>query len=317
MKSNSRSLRTAIAVLAACVALVLSGCGGSAGGGGGADSGGGTGSITGDGGLLMVFMPSTSNVYLKAAAEAIKTESDELGYEVKIVENDWDQTEQDQQVQEWLATGEEAEAVLFWPASAAAATNSIRQLSAKAPVIQWNQLVQEDAQEFVTAYAGVSDLAMGRQAGVDALGALDELTASGRQWRGPGGKPNLIEIRFTAGYAVRSASATPDGFTNMLLLGVSAALVGGIALSGGRGGMVNVLLGVIITSTLAAGLSSMGVKAYVSELLTGVLLLAVIGLDAALAWGARRRRLAQHRSVLSALAVEPAPTPPAVVHGST
>ena len=201
MKWNSTSLRTVIAVLAACVALVLSGCSSSAGGGGAADSVAGTGSVTGDGGLLMVFMPSTSNVYLKAAAESIKTEADELDYEVKIVENDFDQTEQDQQVQEWLASAEEAEAVLFWPASAAAATNSIRQLSAKAPVIQWNQLVQDDAREFVSAYAGVSDLAMGRQAGVDALGALEELTASGRQWRGPGGKPNLIEIRFTAGYA--------------------------------------------------------------------------------------------------------------------
>jgi len=111
--------------------------------------------------------------------------------------------------------------------------------------------------------------------------------------------------------SLRSASATPDGFTNMLLLGVSAALVGGVALSGGRGGMVNVLLGVVITSTLAAGLSSMGVKSYVSELLTGVLLLAVIGLDAALAWVARRRRLAHQRSSLSELIEEAAPSPAA------
>jgi ABC-type sugar transport system substrate-binding protein len=200
MKWNSSSPRRAVAVLAACAAILgLPGCGGSADGGGSDVAG--TGSVTGEGGLLMVFMPSTSNVYLKAAAEAIKTEADELDYEVKIVENDFDQTEQDQQVQEWLAAGEQAEAVLFWPASAAAATNSIRQLSAKAPVIQWNQAVQADAREFVSAYAGVSDLGMGKQAGVDALAALEEVKAAGMQMHGPDGKPNLIEIRFTAGYA--------------------------------------------------------------------------------------------------------------------
>jgi ABC-type sugar transport system substrate-binding protein len=161
----------------------------------------GTGSVKGDGGLLMVFMPSTSNVYLKAAAESIKTESANLDYKVKIVENDWDQTEQDQQVQEWLATGEKAEAVLFWPASAAAATNSIRQLASKSPVIQWNQLVQPDAKEFVTAYAGVSDIGIGVEAGKNALAAVDEVKAAGMKFHGPGGKPNIIEIRFTAGYA--------------------------------------------------------------------------------------------------------------------
>ncbi|GHE06974.1 ABC transporter permease [Klenkia taihuensis] len=101
--------------------------------------------------------------------------------------------------------------------------------------------------------------------------------------------------------SLRSASATPDGFTNMLLLGVAAALVGGISLAGGRGGMVNVLLGVVITSTLAAGLSSVGFKAFVAELFTGVLLLAVIGADAAVRWISRRRYLAEQRRQLSGL----------------
>lgn len=97
--------------------------------------------------------------------------------------------------------------------------------------------------------------------------------------------------------SLRSGSATPDGFGTMLLLGVAAALVGGIGLAGGRGDMVNVLLGVVITSTLAAGLSSMGVKSYVSELFTGVLLLAVIALEAALFQIAMRRNLARERQL--------------------
>jgi len=194
-----RATKPLVAVLLSLLAISLAAC--SSGGSSAASDVEGTGSVNGDGQLLMVFMPSTSNVYLKAAAESIKSEAAELDYTAKIVENDWDQTEQDQQVQEWLSTGEEAAAVLFWPASAAAATNSIRQLAAKAPVIQWNQAVQTDAEDFVTAYAGVSDDGIGVQAGKDALDALEKVTAEGRTFHGPGGKPNLIEIRFTSGYA--------------------------------------------------------------------------------------------------------------------
>jgi ABC-type sugar transport system substrate-binding protein len=89
----------------------------------------GSGSLEGDGELLKIFMPSTSNVYLAAAAKAAEARAEELGYTTSIVENNFDQTEQDQQVQEWLATNEEAAAVMFWPASAANATASIRALS--------------------------------------------------------------------------------------------------------------------------------------------------------------------------------------------
>ena len=200
--TSSRSRWKALAGLLLTAALAVSAVGCSSGDSSSAAADvKGTGSVKGDGNLLMVFMPSTSNVYLKAAADSIKTEAADLDYKVKIVENDFDQTEQDQQVQEWLATDEKAAGILFWPASAAAATNSIRQLSAKAPVFQWNQAVQPDAEKYVTAYAGVSDIGIGVQAGKDAIAARDDVAAKGMKFHGPDGKPNLVEIRFTAGYA--------------------------------------------------------------------------------------------------------------------
>jgi ABC-type sugar transport system substrate-binding protein len=181
----------------------------------------GTGTTDGGGALLKVFMPSTSNVYLAAAAQSIKDEAKSLNYTVNIVENNWDQTEQDQQVQEWLATGEHAAAVLMWPAGAAAATNSIRLLSAQAPVIQFNNLVTPEASKYVTAYAGVSDTGIGKEAGANALAAVEKLKTEGVKFHGPNGKPNVVEIRFTAGYAAGDdrekafAEATPGAF-NML-----------------------------------------------------------------------------------------------------
>jgi len=160
----------------------------------------GSGSLEGDGELLKIFMPSTSNVYLAAAAKAAEAEAKELGYTTSIVENNFDQTEQDQQVQEWLATGEEAAAVMFWPASAANATASIRALSRVAPVLQWNQLIDPAAEEFVEiGYAGVSDTGIGDQAGKDTLAQIEKMKAEGYKFQGPGGMPNVLEISLGSG----------------------------------------------------------------------------------------------------------------------
>jgi ABC-type sugar transport system substrate-binding protein len=165
-----------------------------------AESGGGTGSLEGNGELLKIFMPTTSNVYLAAAAKAAEARAEELGYTTSIVENNFSQTEMDQQVQEWLATGEEAAAVMFWPASAANATASIRALSRVAPVLQWNQLIDPAAEDFIEiGYAGVSDLGIGDQAGKDTLAQIEKLTAEGYEFSGPDGLPNVLEISLGSG----------------------------------------------------------------------------------------------------------------------
>jgi len=183
-------------ILAGTVACSSSSGGGSSSG----DAAGGTGSLDGGGKLLKIFMPSTSNIYLAAAAKAAEAEAEALGYTSSVVENNFDQTEQDQQIQEWLATGEEAAAVLVWPASAANATASIRALSKVAPVLQWNQLIDPAAEEFIEiGYAGVSDLGIGDQAGKDTLAQIDKLTAEGYQFHGPNGLPNVLEITLGSG----------------------------------------------------------------------------------------------------------------------
>lgn len=199
---NSRGWRAA-AGLALAAGLVVGAVGCSTGGGGtddGGSSAGGSGTLDGNGQLLKIFMPSTSNVYLAAAAKAAVDEGEELGFTVSVVENNFDQTEQDQQVQEWLATGEEAAAVLLWPASAANATASIRALSEVAPVLQWNQLIDPAAEEYIEiGYAGVSDLGIGEQAGLDTLAQIEKLTAEGYQFSGPDGLPNVLEIALGSG----------------------------------------------------------------------------------------------------------------------
>jgi ABC-type sugar transport system substrate-binding protein len=199
MNRLRRSPRHVGAALVLLIALALSACSSGSSTAGATDVEG-SGSLQGNGELLKIFMPSTSNVYLAAAAKAAEARATELGYTTSIVENNFDQTEQDQQVQEWLATGEEAAAVMFWPASAANATASIRALSRVAPVLQWNQLIDPAAEEFIEiGYAGVSDTGIGDQAGKDTLAQIDELTAAGYEFQGPGGLPNVLEISLGSG----------------------------------------------------------------------------------------------------------------------
>ena len=89
---------------------------------------------------------------------------------------------------------------MFWPASAANATASIRALSKVAPVLQWNQLIDPAAEDFIEiGYAGVSDLGIGDQAGKDTLAKIDELTAAGYKFHGPDGLPNVLEISLGSG----------------------------------------------------------------------------------------------------------------------
>lgn len=199
MGFNKNMWKKAVAVaVVAGVAVSMSACSSDSSGGGSSDAQG-TGTIEGNGALLKVFMPSTSNVYLEAAANAAKEEAAALGFEISIVENQWDPTEQDAQVQEWLATGEEAAAVLFWPTSAANATASIRALSEVAPVLQWNQLIMPDAEEFIKiGYAGVSDIGIGDQTGKDTLTKMESLVKEGYKWKG-GDKPNVIQIQLGQG----------------------------------------------------------------------------------------------------------------------
>lgn len=57
---------------------------------------------------------------------------------------------------------------------------------------------------------------------------------------------------------------------------MSAVFVGGISLYGGRGTVGNVVLGVGILSVIAAGLSDKGAQEYAVQLVTGLILIAVV-----------------------------------------
>lgn len=168
--------------------------------------GSGTGELDGNGQSIVVFMPSTATIYMKDWADSAKQEAEDLGYELKIFENKSDQTEEDQQVQQFLATGEVPAAFIWWPANAQAGINSSRLLSQVAPVIQTNQAVLPEGEEYITAYAGVRAYGIGEAMGEMANQARSEIA----DLHAPEG--NVLEFTFPAGY--QSGIDRQDGFTD-------------------------------------------------------------------------------------------------------
>lgn len=80
--------------------------------------------------------------------------------------------------------------------------------------------------------------------------------------------------------------ATDAGGGNTLLYAVGAAVIGGTSLFGGRGKARDAVLGGLVIAIIENGLGLLGTKAYLSFLITGVVLLLAATMDAL----ARRRR---------------------------
>jgi ribose/xylose/arabinose/galactoside ABC-type transport system permease subunit len=79
--------------------------------------------------------------------------------------------------------------------------------------------------------------------------------------------------------SLRGGSAAPENYADLLLTGVAAAALGGISLWGGRGTVINVLIGVFTLGVVTAALAARGAQGSTVQLITGALLLGVIGLE--------------------------------------
>jgi ribose transport system permease protein len=93
--------------------------------------------------------------------------------------------------------------------------------------------------------------------------------------------------------SIRAASAAPGSYDSLLLAAVTAALIGGLSLYGGRGSMVGVLIGVLTLQFLISGLSLAGAPFWAANLATGALLLAALVIDLSATGSPVRRQVRQ------------------------
>jgi ribose transport system substrate-binding protein len=189
-----------LVVLLSCIALiVVSGCGSND--RGAATSGDPT--AAGEHGApknkdVVVFTPSTSNNYVAAWTSEAKKELEAAGYKPRFFENNFDQTEEDQQVQQFLASGDKPAGIIWWPSDNPAGIASVRRLSKVAPVVQTNNAVLPEAEDYVTAFGGVNDYADGVATGKLALKMRDTWKAAGAKLKSAQG--NALIVTYVQGY---------------------------------------------------------------------------------------------------------------------
>ncbi|WP_310961210.1 ABC transporter permease [Nocardioides terrisoli] len=99
--------------------------------------------------------------------------------------------------------------------------------------------------------------------------------------------------------SLKVGAITPNAYGTLLLGAISAALVGGISLVGGRGTVLHVAFGVVILGMVSSGLNAHGATDDVIQLFTGLILFAVVLLEYAA--GRFATRAVQRRSSASAL----------------
>jgi len=79
--------------------------------------------------------------------------------------------------------------------------------------------------------------------------------------------------------AVVAGSGAAEAYSSVLLQAVTAVLIGGIGLYGGRGTIFNVVIGCLILESFIAGLIDQGATQEVQQLATGGLLLLVVAVE--------------------------------------
>jgi ABC-type sugar transport system substrate-binding protein len=174
-------------LIVASVAMLVVALGAAACGDDGKDSAGGssaseskgTGKLEGGGKEMVLFTMTASNVYGANQIAGAKKMADELGFKLKVFQNNFSQPEQDKQVQQYVATGAKPAAALIFPWVADAAINAVRQLSTIGPVIMITQEPNKQSSPFVKAYAGANQQLIGRVAGEMLLKARDEARKEG------------------------------------------------------------------------------------------------------------------------------------------
>ncbi|NIH85254.1 ABC transporter permease [Amycolatopsis granulosa] len=122
----------------------------------------------------------------------------------------------------------------------------------------------------------------GKEIGAVGGGRVEALAAGIPLWR-----PLLIAFGMSgamgalvgAMLSLKSGSASPTEFADLLLPGVTAALIGGVSLRGGRGTVLGIAAGTLTLRFIVSGLSIEGSAVYVANFAIGVLVLVVLAVE--------------------------------------
>ncbi len=183
--------------LVVVVAVLAAGCGSSS-GGSASSAAEPTGSLDGGGKTIVSFVLSKSFPWIAEEQQAAEAEATKLGYRLKTIENGFDANEQNNQIQQYLATGQPPAAFFWLPVDPSSQVNPLRQMARVAPVFQIDAQIAPFDKDYVTGYAGIDGVFMGRANGTFASRLRDQDRHAGRKLHSPAG--NLLYLQPPAGF---------------------------------------------------------------------------------------------------------------------
>lgn len=147
----------------------------------------------------VVFFTFPDSVqYCAQQRQALIEEFKTLGYTVKSIINQFSASQQAQQLQQFIASGEKPAAIVYWPVDINAGVAGAAQLSQIAPTFQINFAVAEGGFKYIKAWVGPDDDLIGRTAGQNLVKLRDSLKSSGHTLHSDGG--NLLSIGSYPGF---------------------------------------------------------------------------------------------------------------------
>lgn len=207
-------VRTIPVLAAAC--LLLAACGGGAGGKAANVNAGAAGTafdktaLRGEGKKIVLFTYAPANKYISVYTESLRTTLESQGYRLQVFTNSFSQSQEDQQVQQYLASGEKPALFLWIPFDDKGGINSTRLLSRVAPVVQLNAPLLPEGEQYVAAYSGNNSYQQGRLMGEIMNKARDQAVAAGATPQG--GNGNLLVFHGSA--SNQSSRERYRGFTD-------------------------------------------------------------------------------------------------------
>jgi ribose transport system substrate-binding protein len=167
---------------------------------------------------IVSFNGPAGEAYIGKFISGIKDTASLKGYKIDVYENQFNQAEQDQQVQQVLATGVLPDVFIWWPSDAVAGLGSLRALfKTGVPVLKINQLPNDQDKKYIFGFAGPDDRLRARNAGLMMVEAAKAAKAAGKK------SFNVVAVTYPQSYGgyVLSMNAFNDAIagSDLTLIG--------------------------------------------------------------------------------------------------
>ena len=177
-------------------------------------------------GLIVSFNGPVREAYIGKFVRGLKDMAGLKGYELSIFENQFNQAQQNQQIQQYLALGELPSAFIWFPTDDVSGLEALQLLAETGvPILKVNQLPNELDKEYIFGFAGPDFSLRGRSAGY----MMREAAANKKESGGSGF--NVVVLSYPHDF--KGYNLTIEAFNNAIL-GTDLNVISDVGVGFGR-----------------------------------------------------------------------------------